>query len=187
MNHLSWLCFFFSSDTFFAAVHAYIISYISNRSHTSRLWNCRTLHKKCLNQQDRSYFTENIKTDWIKAAFYIRYSRKSNHTMEFLFNFPPTYIQILFFVRVYSRWNFYLIFLLLIFKFSFFVRVHSRHTEYYICRRLCNIIVLQYVHCTYTVWYYGTSSARALYLVRTKAWNIYVSFHRATVWHQLST
>ena len=48
---------FFSSDTFFAAVHAHIISYISNRSHTSRLRNCRTLHKKCLNQQDRSYFT----------------------------------------------------------------------------------------------------------------------------------
>ena len=52
MNHLSWLCFFLQWH-FFAAVHAYIISYISNRSHTSRLWNCRTLHKKCLNQQDR--------------------------------------------------------------------------------------------------------------------------------------
>ena len=54
----TWVDFdFFSRDTFFDAVHAYIISYISNRSHTSRLRNCRTLHKKCLNQQDRSYFT----------------------------------------------------------------------------------------------------------------------------------
>ena len=31
------------------------------------------------------------------AAFNIKYSRKSKHTMEFLFNFPPTYIQIQFF------------------------------------------------------------------------------------------
>ena len=31
-------------------------------------------------------------SDWIKPAFNIKYSRKNKHTMEFLFNFPHTYL-----------------------------------------------------------------------------------------------
>ena len=79
--------------------------------------------------------------------------------MEFLSNFPP-YIQIQFF------------------------RSSSLQAYRVVCRKLCNIIVLQYVDVHIL---YGTSNARALYLVSPKAWNIYTSFHRATVRHQIST
>ena len=66
--------------------------------------------------------------------------------MEFLFNFPLTFTY------------------LHIFKFSFFVRVHSRHTEYYVEEYVTLLFCSMYiVHILY-----GTSSARALYLVRTK-------------------